>query len=67
MLEFKEIQTLAQKALKISGSSGSEIERACWMVVHEYHHGVMPSEYDIREIDEEIFLQLLSFVKQNNT
>ena len=36
-----------------------DIEKLCWMTVHEHKHGVLPSEYDIREIDEELFLQLL--------
>ena len=29
------------------------------MAVHEHKHGVLPSEYDIRDIDEELYLQLL--------
>tara|TARA_B100001989_G_scaffold131054_1_gene92621 strand:- start:1770 stop:1916 length:147 start_codon:yes stop_codon:yes gene_type:complete len=36
-----------------------EKEKFCWMAVHEYKHGVLPSEYDIREIDEDLYLQLL--------
>ena len=39
--------------------SRQEIEKFCWMAVHEYKHGVLPSEYDIREIDEDLYLQLL--------
>ena len=42
-----------------------EIEKFCWMAVHEYKHGVLPSEYDIREIDEELYLQLLQEFKSN--
>ena len=29
------------------------------MAAHEHKHGVLPSEYDIREIDENLYLQLL--------
>ena len=39
--------------------SRQEIEKFCWMAVHEHKHGVLPSEYDIREIDEDLYLQLL--------
>ena len=40
-----------------------EIERFCWMAVHEHKHGVLPSEYDIREIDEDLYLELLQEFK----
>ena len=43
--------------------SNKEIEKFCWMGVHEYKHGVLPSEYDIREIDEELYLLLLQEFK----
>ena len=43
--------------------SKQEIEKFCWMAVHEYKHGVLPSEYDIREIDEELYLKLLQEFK----
>ena len=43
-----------------------EIEKFCWMAAHEYKHGVLPSEYDIREIDEALYLQLLKEFKANN-
>ena len=45
--------------------SKGEIEKFCWMAVHEHKHGVLPSEYDIREIDEELYLQLLEEFKSN--
>ena len=45
--------------------SNGEIEKFCWMAVHEHKHGVLPSEYDIREIDEELYLQLLHEFKLN--
>ena len=43
-----------------------EIEKFCWMAAHEHKHGVLPSEYDIREIDEELYLQLLEKIKSNS-
>ena len=45
--------------------SSDEIEKFCWMAVHEYKHGVLPSEYDIREIDEDLYLKLLQEFKSN--
>ena len=44
----------------------TEIDKFCWMAAHEYKHGVLPSEYDIREIDENLYLQLLEKFKSNN-
>ena len=46
--------------------SNGEIEKFCWMAVHEHKHGVPPSEYDIREIDEKLYLQLLREFKKNS-
>tara|TARA_Y100001970_G_scaffold100007_1_gene125712 strand:- start:224 stop:394 length:171 start_codon:yes stop_codon:yes gene_type:complete len=44
-----------------------EIEKFCWMAAHEHKHGILPSEYDIREIDENLYLQLLDEFKSNNS
>ena len=55
----KIIDDLALKVIDILGTSKAEIEKKCWMIVHEYKHGVMPTEYDIREIDEELYLEVL--------
>jgi hypothetical protein len=30
------------------------------MAVHQHIHGVLPSEYDIREIDEDLYLAVLA-------
>ena len=60
------IQALLIKVKEYPRFSKSEIEKFCWMAVHEYKHGVLPSEYDIREIDEELYLQLLQEIKSNN-
>ena len=57
------IQKLSRKAIDLSGDSKKDLERTCWMIVHEYKHGVMPTEYDIREIDEKLYLQVLRIAK----
>ena len=59
------IKALLIKVKEYPRFSKGEIERFCWMAVHEYKHGVLPSEYDIREIDEELYLQLLQEFKSN--
>ena len=59
------IKELLLKATGYPRFSSGEIEKFCWMAVHEYKHGVLPSEYDIREIDEELYLKLLQEFKTN--
>ena len=58
------IQKLSKKAIDLSSKSKKELERTCWMIVHEYKHGSMPTEYDIREIDEELYLAVLHIAKE---
>ena len=58
------IQKLSLKALDLAGKSKKELDRTCWMIVHEYKHGSMPTEYDIREIDEELYLEVLRIAKE---
>ena len=53
------VDALVRRGLALSVSAGGELERSCWMVVHEHLHGVKPTEYDIREIDEELYLAVL--------
>ena len=60
------IKSLIQKVKEYPRFSKKEIEKFCWMAVHEYKHGVLPSEYDIREIDENLYLELLQEFKSNN-
>ncbi|WP_288262040.1 hypothetical protein [uncultured Prochlorococcus sp.] len=60
------IEELSLKVRKYPRFSNGEIEKFCWMAVHEHKHGVLPSEYDIREIDEELYLQLLQEFKSKN-
>ena len=59
------IKSLLIKVKEYPRFSEGEIEKFCWMAVHEYKHGVLPSEYDIREIDEDLYLQLLQEIKSN--
>ncbi|MEB3261094.1 MAG: hypothetical protein VKP63_10765 [Cyanobacteriota bacterium] len=40
-------------------ATGADPERNCWLVVHRHVHGVLPSEYDIREVPEELYLAVL--------
>ena len=58
------IEKLATKAIELSGKSKNELERTCWMIVHDHKHGAMPTEYDIREIDEELYLKVLGKAKE---
>ena len=59
------IKSLIKKVKEYPRFSNGELEKFCWMAVHEYKHGVLPSEYDIREIDEDLYLQLLQEFKSN--
>ena len=57
------IKKLFFKVKEYPRFSNGELEKFCWMAVHEHKHGVLPSEYDIREIDEDLYLQLLQEFK----
>ena len=61
MTDYSEslIKSLLKKVKGYPRFSSGEIEKFCWMAVHEHKHGVLPSEYDIREIDEDLYLKLL--------
>ena len=58
------VESLVEQGLALSSTAGGELERSCWMVVHEHHHGVKPTEYDIREIDEALYIAVLTAAKQ---
>ena len=60
------IEALLIKVKEYPRFSKGELEKFCWMAVHEHKHGVLPSEYDIREIDEDLYLQLLQEFKSKN-
>ena len=53
------IKQLCSKVTNYPRFSTKEIDKFCWMAAHEYKHGILPSEYDIREIDEDLYLLLL--------
>ena len=53
------VDSLVQQSLALAAKAGGELERSCWMAVHEHHHGVKPTEYDIREVDEDLYLAVL--------
>ena len=57
-------QKLSEKAIDLCGKSKKELDRTCWMIVHEHIHGAMPTEYDIREIDEKLYLEVLRTAKE---
>jgi len=57
------IKLLICKVKNYPNFSENEIEKFCWMAVHEHKHGVLPSEYDVREIDESLYLILLKELK----
>ena len=67
MADYSEslINLLVNKVKEYPRFSSDEIEKYCWMAVHEHKHGVLPSEYDIREIDEDLYLQILKEFKSN--
>jgi hypothetical protein len=52
------VAELARASLSLGGAA--EPERDCWRVVHRHVHGMLPSEYDIREIDEDLYLAVLA-------
>jgi hypothetical protein len=53
------IARLASQSREFDGT-GRDPERNCWMAVHRHVHGVLPSEYDIREVPEELYLAVLA-------
>ena len=65
MIDQLLVDSLVQQGLALAAPAGGELERSCWMVVHEHHHGVKPTEYDIREIDEDLYLVVLEAARQS--
>tara|TARA_B100000242_G_scaffold188483_1_gene135612 strand:+ start:311 stop:508 length:198 start_codon:yes stop_codon:yes gene_type:complete len=57
------LKLLVLKVKQYPRFSMGEKEKFCWMAVHEHKHGVLPSEYDVREIDEDLYLELLQEFK----
>ena len=54
------VQALVKRVQELYGPSPTDLERMCWTVVHEHHHDAMPTEYDIREVDEDLYLSVLA-------
>lgn len=48
------------KASRDFDATAPDLERNCWMAVHRHVHGVLPSEYDIREVPESLYLAVLA-------
>ena len=59
------VEQLAQESFAFDGSA-RDPERNCWMAVHRHVHGVLPSEYDIREVPEEFYLAVLAARRDQN-
>ncbi len=57
------LELVVTRALAIAGQPPKEIERSCWLALHENRHGVLPSEYDVRDTDEELYLEVLRRVR----
>ncbi|MFM1901389.1 MAG: hypothetical protein RLZZ216_1965 [Cyanobacteriota bacterium] len=53
------VTALVARVHELYGPKPQDLERMCWTVVHEHHHGAMPTEYDIREVDEALYLAVL--------
>lgn len=57
------VEQLARESFGFDASS-RDAERNCWLVVHRHVHGVLPSEYDIREVPEDLYLAVLAQRRQ---
>ena len=65
MIDYSDslIKILISKVKNYPNFSENELEKYCWMAVHEHKHGMLPTEYDIREIDEILYLEILKYFK----
>ena len=59
------VERLVARVRELYGATPNDLERMCWTVVHEHHHGAMPTEYDIREVDEDLYLAVLKAVRHS--
>lgn len=53
------VARLAEESFGFDATS-RDAERNCWLAVHRHLHGCLPSEYDIREVDEDLYLAVLA-------
>jgi hypothetical protein len=56
--EPKLIERLAVESFDFDATH-ADPQRNCWLVVHRHTHGSLPSEYDIRDIPESLYLAVL--------
>lgn len=59
------VQSLVEASHEFD-ATGNDPERNCWLAVHRHVHGVLPSEYDIRDIDEDLYLAVLEARRKSN-
>lgn len=52
------VKHLVEVSRQFDASSGDP-QRNCWLAVHQHVHGVLPSEYDIRNVPEALVLAVL--------
>ncbi|NDC35567.1 MAG: hypothetical protein EBZ51_09375 [Synechococcaceae bacterium WB9_2_112] len=64
MVEDSALVKALAEASHAFDNTGADPERNCWMAVHHHVHGVLPSEYDIREVPEDLYLAVLARRKQ---
>lgn len=57
------VEALAEASLQFDATA-RDPERNCWLAVHQHSHGVLPSEYDIRDIPEDLYLAVLERRRQ---
>tara|TARA_Y100001968_G_scaffold302122_1_gene315077 strand:+ start:242 stop:460 length:219 start_codon:yes stop_codon:yes gene_type:complete len=60
----EKVDFLVNKVIALARDSTGDIERHSWTVVHEHKHGFTPSEYDVREIDEALYIEVLDRVRR---
>jgi hypothetical protein len=57
------VERLVEASRRFDPTS-ADPERNCWLAVHHHVHGVLPSEYDIREVPEDLYLAVLAARRQ---
>tara|TARA_Y100001968_G_C19231526_1_gene654716 strand:+ start:433 stop:639 length:207 start_codon:yes stop_codon:yes gene_type:complete len=60
------INELSHKARKLAKNKNIDMQKAVWLIVHEHINGFRPVEYDIREIDEALYLSVLNSAKSSS-
>ena len=55
-----QLQQQLAEASRAFEATSNDPERNCWLAVHQHVHGVLPSEYDIRDIPEDLYLAVLA-------